>query len=462
MKFLTLSFFCLFTAPIVHAAAVTTTAELLKAVAAAQSGSVVEIGEGKFELSAPLVLKTVVSLKGAGMDKTTVTNAAGWKGNPATLPDPEVTYKKFDKTGYLIHLEGKGAGNTVSDMTLTGPQLHGGIYGFENSGIDLHNLRFDDFMYAGFRGYRISDAKIHDCTFVDAGQRWDKGKPGVKGGHTGGGIFVIWISDSEIYNNRFKDTKKEPNLHFYGIKGRKAKNVRVHHNTIETNFAIEFAHENDENVEIDHNILRGTVSIPKNGGGSVAEGKRSFHVHHNYTNQGYAIEFPRNGAEIDHNLFDCPVEKDTSNFISGFGGNHIDATGPAFFHNNLVSNPGRSVIWNDNAFNGMEVRNNHIITRTGPTKRQEGLLSFSKKTDFTTHVFRDNVVECIGQPRALFGRPENYKAKVTNNKLVNVSDTAHYENLMGDGTPGLEEPLKFRCGVNGEMAVDGWEFKEAK
>ena len=34
---------------------------------------------------------------------------------------------------------------------------------------------------------------------------------------------MILISDSEIYTERFKDTESEPNLHFYGIKGRKMK-----------------------------------------------------------------------------------------------------------------------------------------------------------------------------------------------------------------------------------------------
>ncbi len=461
MKFSTI-LFCLLPAILSNAAPVETSEALVKAVREAKEGAVIEIGEGRFELSAPLEVKAGLSLKGAGIGKTILTNAAGWKGNPKTLPDPEVDYKKFDKTGYLIHLADGAEGVTVSDMTLTGPQLHGGIYGFENPRIHLHNLRFEDFMYAGFRGFRIAGAKIHDCAFVDAGQRWDKGKPGLKGGTTGGGIFAVWLSDSEIFNNRFLDTKKEKNLHFYGIKGRKGKNLRIQHNTIETNFAIEFAHENDENVEIHHNILRGAVSIPKQGGGTVPESGRSFHIHHNYSDQGYAIEFPRNGAEIDHNLFDCDVEKDGGNVIAGFGGKGRDAAGPAVFHNNLVSNPGRGVVWINNGINGMEIRNNHIIARTGPTPRTEGLFGFSKACDFRTHVFRDNVVECMGQARPLFRNDESGKAKIANNTLANVSDTGRYENPMGGGRPGLEAPLIFRCGVDGEMEVDGWVFRKSK
>ncbi len=77
-------------------------------------------------------------------------------------------------------------------------------------------------------------------------------------------------------------------------------------------------------------------------------------------------------------------------------------------------------------------------------------------------MIRDNIVECIGQARPLFGRVENYKAKIANNLLINVSDTGNYENPMGGRKPGLEEPLKFFCGVDGEMEVDGWDFRKAK
>ncbi len=461
MKFTFVSLVCLLAFSISYAAPVRTSAELVKAVADAQPGSVVEIGPGKFALSAPLEVKAGLTLKGAGAGKTVLTHTAGWKANPKTLPVPETDFRKFDKTGYLIILEEKASGITISDMTLTGPGMHGGIFGsWENSKLHLHNLRFEDFMYAGFRSYTTSEAKIHDCVFVDAGQRWDNGKPGLKGGVTGGGIFVIWIKDSEIYNNRFLDTKEEKHLHYYGIKGRQGKRVHIHHNTIETNFSIEFAHENDEDVEIDHNILLGCVSIPKGGGGPVPESGKSFHIHHNYFTTCYAIEFPRNGAEIDHNLFDFDGKDDGGNLISGFGGSA--SPGPASFHHNLVSNPGRGVVWIERGFNGMEIRNNHIIARTTPTPRTEGLFGFDGKSDFSTHMFRDNIIECIGQSRPLFRNDASGKAKIANNLLTNVSDTARYENPVEGRKPGLEEPLKFRCGVDGEMEVDGWKTRKAK
>jgi len=173
----------------------------------------------------------------------------------------------------------------------------------------------------------------------------------VKGGNTGGGIFACWMSDCDIFDNRFVRTKEAPEPEFYGIKVRQGTRCHVHHNTIETNFSMEFPFENDED------------------------------------------------NEIDHNLFDFDAKADHGNLISGFG--DADAKGPALFHNNLVSNPGRGVIWINEVFNHIEVRNNHILTRTTATPRSEGLFGFNPKCDFKTIVFKDNLIECVGEPRPL-------------------------------------------------------------
>ena len=232
-----------------------------------------------------------MTLKGAGIGKTILTHAPEWKANPATLPDPETNKQKFDRSGYLIHLADKAASISVSDLTLTGPQLHGAIFGSGNVAPHLHDLRIEDFMYSGIRTYSMRGAKIHDCTFVEAGQRWEKGQPGLKGGIVGGGIFIIWTQDSEIWNNRFLRTKTAPHEHYYGIKGRQGKRLHIHHNTIAVNFSIEFPFENDEDIEIAHNICHGTISIPKHGGGPVPPSGRTFHIHHNWMRDSYAIEF---------------------------------------------------------------------------------------------------------------------------------------------------------------------------
>jgi hypothetical protein len=453
------SLFIIFAPCFAFAVEINSTEALTAAVRDGAENSTIEIAAGTFELEAPLELKAGMTLKGAGMDKTFITHAAKWKPSTATLPDPEMKTKGMDTQAYLIRMKEKAAGITISDMTLRGPQVHGAIYGWENHDAHLHHLRIQDTLWSGIRTFLMKGAKIHDCEFIDAGGRWEKGKPGLKGGITGGAIFVIWISDSEISHNRFVRTQMEKADEFYGIKGRQGKRCRIHHNTIEVNFSIEFPFEGDEDVEIDHNVCHGTISIPKHSGGPVPKSGRTFHIHHNWMRDSYSIEFVRNGVEISHNLFDFDVQKDHGNLISGFG--KAAARGPASFHNNLVSNPGRGVIWINEVFDNLEIRNNHIIARTTATPRKEGLFGFNSSCDFKTISVRDNVIECEGLSRPLFRSKESYGALIQNNTLTQVADTASYENKRTDKTPGLEKPLNFECGVHGEFTVNGWKAEKS-
>ncbi len=430
-------------------------AGLVAAVRNGDEGATIEIAAGTFELEAPLEPKAGMTLKGAGMDKTIITHVAGWKPSTKTLPDPEMTTKGLDTQAYLIRLKDKAASITISDMTLRGPQVHGAIYGFDNKDAHLHHLRIQDTLWSGIRTFSMKGAKIHDCEFIDAGGRWDRGVPGIKGGITGGAIFAIWIADSEIFDNRFDRTRTGAAQEFYGIKGRQGKRCHIHHNTFEVNFSIEFPFEGDEDVEIDHNVCLGTISIPKYAGGNVPKSGRTFHIHQNWMRDSYSIEFVRNGVEIDHNLFDFDLKKDGGNLISGFG--KAAAKGPASFHNNLVSNPGRGVIWINEIFNELEIRNNHIITRTTATPRKEGLFGFNPECDFKTISIRDNIIECQGQSRPLLRAKESDGAVMRNNELTNVSDADRYDNPRTNAHAGLEAPLRFECGVHGEFTVDGWK-----
>jgi nitrous oxidase accessory protein len=440
--------------------AVETAAALAAAVRDGAEGATIRVAAGTYELEAPLLLKARMTLQGAGMDRTVLTHAPGWKPSTLTLPDPEMTTKGLDTQAYLVRLGDKAAGITVSDLTLRGPQLHGAIYGWDNADASFRRLRIQDTLWSGIRTFLLKGAKIHDCEFIDAGGRWERGQPGLKGGITGGAIFSIWMADTVIFNNRFVRTQKGPADEFYGIKGRQGKRVRIHHNTIEANFSIEFPFENDEDVEIDHNVCHGAISIPKHAGGPVPKSGRTFHIHHNWMRDSYSIEFVRNGVEISHNLFDFDPQKDHGNLISGFG--KAAATGPAQFHNNLVRNPGRGVIWINEVFNRLEVRNNHVIARTTATPRKEGLFGFNPSCDFGTISIRDNRIECEGQARPLLRCKESHGAVVENNELVNVSDTDRYANPKADRPAGLEAPLKFECGVGGEILVDGWTAAPAK
>lgn len=433
---------------------VDTAAALAVAVKEGPEGATIRIAPGTYELDAPLEPKAGMTLRGAGMEKTVLTHSASWKPSTQTLPDPEMKTQGMDTTAYLIRMKDKAAKVTVSDLTLRAPQLHGAIYGWENQDAHFHHLRIQETLWTGIRTFLLKGAKIHDCEFIDAGGRWERGEPGVKGGITGGAIFSIWMADTEIANNRFVRMRRGKAQEFYGIKGRQGKRCRIHHNTIEVNFSIEFPFENDEDVEIDHNVLAGAISIPKHAGGPVPKSGRTFHIHHNWLKESYSIEFVRNGVVIDHNLFDFDARNDGGNLISAFG--NASAPGPASFHDNLVSNPGRGVIWINEVFNNLEIRNNHIIARTTPTPRKEGLFGFNPKCDFGTITIKDNVIECQGQARPLLRCQESYGSVVSNNELSNVSDADRYDNPKSDAKAGLREPLSFQCGMGGEITVNSW------
>jgi len=454
-------FFGFFAAPAFALARqpVMTADALVAAVRDAAEGAMIEIAAGTFELDAPLELKANMTLLGAGMDKTILTHTKNRKPSTKSLPDPEMTLDGLDTDAYLIRIKRDTAGVTISDMTLHGPQLHGAIFSWFHTDLHLHHLRIKETLWSGLRTFGMQKAKIHDCEFLDAGGRWNKGQPGVNSGNTGGGIFACWMSDCDIFDNRFVRTREAPEQEFYGIKVRQGTRCHVHHNTIETNFSMEFPFENDADNEIDHNVCFGTVSIPKYAGGVVPKSGRTFHIHHNWFKDSYSIEFARNGVEIDHNLFDFDVKADHGNLIAGFG--NVDAKGPAVFHNNLISNPGRGVLWINEVFNNVEIRNNHIIARTTVTPRSEGLFGFNSKCDFKTITIKDNLIECIGRPRPMLRTPESYGATMENNTLTNVADAEKLKNPKAHRPVGLEKPLKFDCGVKGEFIVDGWTANPA-
>jgi hypothetical protein len=114
-------------------------------------------------------------------------------------------------------------------------------------------------------------------------------------------------------------------------------------------------------------------------------------------------------------------------------------------------------MWMNEPYAQLEVRNNHIIARTTKTPRTEGLFGFNEKSGFATFRFAGNIIECIGTARPLFRNDISGTAIVENNHLTNVSDTTRYANKQTGAPAGLEQPLKFQCGVNGELTVDGWQ-----
>ncbi|HEY9888085.1 MAG TPA: carbohydrate-binding protein [Candidatus Obscuribacterales bacterium] len=415
-------------------------------------GATIYIPEGVFDLARTLKVRAAdITFEGAGADLTTVQNADTFQVGLEGLPDSGVGLNSINREAYLFDLDKTAADAIFTNMTLTGPEVHGAIFGHQAHGLEIHDMTFNNFVWSAVRLFSTRNLSIHDNEFIDAGGQ-AKGTSGV----TGGSIYGTYLNGVEIYNNDISRSGERPG-NVFGIKGRQFQNARIHHNTINTSFAIELPFENDRFVEIDHNFLGGTVSIPKFGGGVVPADGFTFHIHHNYFTNSYALEWARNGAEIDHNVFVFDTAADKGNLISNFGSEA--ASGWTKFHNNLVLNPGRGLMWSRGVYNNFSFYNNHVIANETITPRTEGLFGFNSATDFSTIEIRDNVIEMIDTARPLMRNGASYAATIANNTLVNVSDADAFANGDTGAVRGLLAPLEFQVGVAGEYTVEGADLR---
>lgn len=409
------------------------------------------IPEGTFDLAETLKVNTAdVTFKGAGIGRTTLQTTNRFKVGTTGLPDGETVVDSVNRSAYLFDLTENADDVSFTGMTLTGPDIHGAIFGNRTHDLTISNIEFNNFLWSAVRLFSASDVKIQDNTFIDAGGQAE-GDSGV----TGGSIFATYLKDSEISHNHIsKSEEREGNV--YGIKGRQFKDTRIHNNTIRTNFAIELPFEHDSFVEIDHNFLGGVISVPKFAGGKVPEDGFTFHIHHNYFNKSYSLEWARNGAEVNHNVFAFDPEKDNGNLISNF--DVEPAQGPTKFHNNIILNPGRGIAWHKGVYNNFAFYNNEVIANKTVTPRKDGLFGFNPDTDFSTIEIRDNVIKAKGTSRPLMRNQASYDAVIKNNDLTNISDANRFDNPRTSAPQGLLEPLLFKVGVRGEFTVDGPKF----
>ena len=441
----------LFSLPAVPAWSQLTTVEaLVEAVNNGAAGDEVQLAAGTFELTQPLQPKSGMTIRGAGRGKTIIQGSASWTPGTADLPDREVDHKSVNRQAYLFDLGDNTYSVTISDLTLKGPNLHGAVQGNDCDGLELYNLEFNDFLWCSVRTFRMGEARIHDNLFVDAGGKYER--------KTGGALFMTWVVDSEFWNNTVMKSEDQARI-FFGFRTRKARNCRFHHNTILVNFSIELSHENDQFITIDHNYLEGTISVPKFGGGTFPEDENNFRIHHNYFTRSYALEWARNGVEIDHNLFDFDTDQDFGNLITNFGAE--TAQGYTRFHDNLVKNPGRGLFWSRGVYNNYSFYNNHVIANKTVTPREDGLFGFNSQNDFETITIRDNIIECVDLSRPLMRNSESYGAVIENNTLVNISDTDAFANPSTGEPRGPLAPLSFTCGANEQYRVEQWTISES-
>ena len=466
-------------------------ADLIEAVNNGKEGDLIRIAPGTYELESRLLPKKNMKIIGAGMDQTVIKAAPSWAVDMSDLPFPSDSARRsdqcvnrnanacIDREAYLIYVGWKVTNVEIAEMKLTAPSLHGAIAARNADGLDLHHLHIEDVLWSAFRSVAMNGIKVHDCVFVDAAGRksW-----------TSGAIYATWIGgNSEIWNNKIYSTDTSGDKYF-GIKGYEGKGVHIHHNEIDTgSFSVEFPHNNDRDMEIDHNWFKGPISVPKHAGGSVSGTDLTYRIHHNWLQRSYAIELARNSIEIDHNLFDFKTSDDGGNLMADFGSQHI--VGPLFFHDNLIKNPGRGIAWvkgngRKDKYTGETIHatyenfyfyNNHIKANT--TTRASGFFDFDYRSDFSTIEIKNNIIENTEDlVRPLFRTKSAHAALVENNSFENVCrifDAGHVNgkwtiiqcddyNEVGDenldtGAPrGPLEPLFFTVGVDDRYTVDSW------
>lgn len=432
------------------AVTVSTVADLVNAVNFGAVGDTVTVAPGTYELTAALEPKDGMTVRGSGQGLTVLTNATSWDPGTSLLPEEGAIFSQIDQSAYLFNL-GNGADNvTIADMTITGRELHGAVFGFDSDGLTLHDLHLEEFAWSGVRTFVTDDLTIRDNTFVNAGREY--------AGTTGGAVYTSFVSNSSFYNNHIYKTDTWGS-NFFGFKGRGADNLRIHHNQVDVSFSVEFPFENDQFVEIDHNVLAGTISIPRFEGGPVPAGGYTFHVHHNWLRDSFALEFARNGVEVNNNYFTFSAERDGGNLVTDFDSRPVP--GPALFHNNQILNPGRGLFDAAGAYSDFSFYNNHVIGNTTVTPRIEGLFGFGPGSDFGTIEVRDNIIDLAGNDRPLMKNSAGYSAVIENNTLTGVSDTNLYANPDTGATRGLLSPLSFTAGVNNAFVIDGWHIERA-
>lgn len=445
---------------------VSSASELLSAVNSGSNNDTVIVKAGTYQVTQSLKPKAGMTIVGAGEDQTFLEVASSWSPAAPNIDDDPLSTASYDRSAYFFDL-GNRDNITLSGLGIDGEdRLHGAIWGNDADDFTLSDSTIRDFLWSGVRTWRSDGHAYLHNEFLDAGGRVTT----VSGNGVSGGMMNhVWFGDAEIAHNYFEKSNGASNV--FGIKGIQYKNTRIHHNTLIIpknafdNFAMEIAFGLSENVEIDHNYIDGTVSVPKDNGGYVIPNGYTFHIHNNYFTQSYSIEGYRSDMEINHNLFDFSTNEDNGRLISNFyNPTASTATGPMELHNNLIKNPGRGVIWMDSPYNNVTFRNNEIIGNTTINNRTAPLFDIQTSipngatTDFTTHTIKDNIITLNGTTRDLIANSTMAGTTIVNNTLNNVSNNHGYSNPNTGNLRGLETPLFFTLGADNAYTVDGWDI----
>ncbi|MCM8537600.1 MAG: right-handed parallel beta-helix repeat-containing protein [Lentisphaeraceae bacterium] len=371
----------------------------------------IHIAPGEYTINKSITLTNDLTIKGSGArgEFATILKADDkWSLKP--------NFHKNNPTNeYLLVFE-KMKGLEISHLSFQSKPEHritGALYCMRSKEINVHNVDVREFRWGGVHfekssNVKVSNSTLHNCS-VEKSSWW------------GGNIRSRYLSDSEIFNNTItSDTGGG-----YGYKASGHTNVRVHHNYIKMNkgFSIESAHEHEYGLEIDHNHLIGCVSVPKpnqSADPSKRGHKYSVWIHHNYLEDSYTIEGPRNHMRVSHNYIN--VTKTNGRIYTHHGGIN---KGPIWIHNNIINNVDRSVVWMNRGYAANIHFYNNTVFTANAGERAGALFGAWEAKRLDNWTVQNNIfIAPIDQPRSFMaqGRGVPTKIKSENNICVNINN----------------------------------------
>lgn len=438
--------------------------ELVAAINTGANGDTIRIAAGTYQIPASLSPKPGMTVTGAGIGKTILKPAAGWNPYKTGLPYDFAAWQSANGKAHLFNLGGRSEdsayvpwGNdniTISHLTIDGmKQLHGALFGWDCSQLVLSHLLVTNFTWCGVRLFASNQVTISDSEFINV----------TAAGLEGGGIYATWLEDSRITNNQFYHIRHGQWYGaggvdaggFFGIKGHQFRRCRIDHNTIMVNFSVELAFGQDRDVEIDHNVMWGWISIPR-WADPLPAGQSTFHIHHNYFTEDFQIELPRDGVLVEKNLFDFKRERDGGSLFVGWLDQRM--VGPVVLRDNLIKDPGRHLlVFYGFPVDNLQIINNHVIAHPTVTPRTGALLELDGRTTWATLQVKNNIFDCTTLPRPLFNTSAAYAGQIENNTFTNVTTSSSMVNPDTGAKRGPREILDFICGAPGnQYRVQQW------
>lgn len=383
------------------------------------------IRAGTYEATRTAYPKSGTTISGEsahGKMRTRLVASESWQVSPTFQSDAPPIAE------HLIGLR-KVKNVRIQNLSLISPPDHrltGGIAVYNCEDVVIERLSLRDFRWNGILLAHSSQVKLGHCELVDCSTD--------KVGHHGGHIRTRWLRDSEIYHNRVTGRTGGG----YGYKAGGHRKVRIHHNVfdIRNGFSFESAHENEFEVEVDHNWMNHCISIPK--GRQAADPTRegypySFWIHHNILRHSYTIEGPRNHLIFEHNH--VHIDHINGRVYTHHGGIN---EGPVTIRYNLIENVDRALIWmNEGKAEGISVYNNSVVLADAGTRTGTILGAYTAER-FDRWTFKNNlVVAAWSQPRRLHPDRPNFSKQIdaTHNLFLDVSGVP--DGNIVDTAPGI-------------------------